>query len=79
MAPGGGTPAGASEELRSTLDGFHRQALHAVELGLTHPFTGETLSWSAPLPADMQDLIAALAADQRAHTQASASHAKSRR
>ncbi len=72
-------PAGASEELRSTLDGFHRQALHAVELALTHPFTGEALSWAAPLPADMQALIAALGADQRAHSQVSAAHAKSRR
>jgi len=73
-------PAGASEELRATLDGFRRQALHAVELGLTHPFTGEHLSFKAPLPADMHDLIAALAADQRAHAQTgAASHAKVRR
>jgi 23S rRNA pseudouridine1911/1915/1917 synthase len=71
-------PAGASDELRATLDGFHRQALHAVELALTHPFTGEALSWTAPLPADMQELVGALAADQRAHAQA-ASHAKTRR
>jgi 23S rRNA pseudouridine1911/1915/1917 synthase len=71
-------PAGASDELRSTLDGFHRQALHAVELALKHPFTGEALSWTAPLPVDRQELVAALAADQRAHAQA-ASHAKTRR
>lgn len=60
-------PAGASEELRATLDGFRRQALHAAELGLAHPVSGERLSFKAPLPADMQALIAALAADQRAH------------
>ena len=69
-------PAGASDELRATLDGFHRQALHAAQLSLQHPFTGEALSWRAPLPTDMQGLVAALAADQRAHTKASAaSHA----
>jgi 23S rRNA pseudouridine1911/1915/1917 synthase len=73
-------PAGASEELRATLDGFRRQALHAVELGLAHPFTGENLSFKAPLPADMHNLIAALAADQRAHAHTGvAAHAKVRR
>ncbi len=73
-------PAGASEPLRMTLDGFRRQALHAVELALAHPVTGEPLSFKAPLPADMQELIAALAADQHAHAQAdAASHAKVRR
>jgi 23S rRNA pseudouridine1911/1915/1917 synthase len=60
-------PAGASEALRTSLDGFRRQALHAAELGLTHPVSGASLSFKAPLPADMQALIAALAADQRAH------------
>jgi 23S rRNA pseudouridine1911/1915/1917 synthase len=60
-------PAGATPELRATLDGFGRQALHAAELALEHPVTGETLSWQAPIPADMRDLIAALATDQRAH------------
>jgi 23S rRNA pseudouridine1911/1915/1917 synthase len=63
-------PAGATAELRATLDGFGRQALHAAQLALQHPVTGETLSWQAPLPADMQRLIAALAADQRAHARA---------
>ena len=60
-------PAGASDDLRATLDGFRRQALHAAELGLAHPLTGEPLSFKAPIPADMQQLLAALAADQRAH------------
>ena len=73
-------PAGASDELRATLDGFHRQALHAAQLSLQHPVTGETLSWEAPIPPDMQNLVAALAADQRAHSQASAaSHVRVRR
>jgi 23S rRNA pseudouridine1911/1915/1917 synthase len=73
-------PAGASDLLRATLDGFRRQALHAAQLGLIHPFTGEACSWTVPLPGDMQDLVAALAADQRAHAQAiSGSDAKIRR
>lgn len=37
--------------------GFQRQALHAARLGLIHPFTGELLSWSAPLPEDMSELL----------------------
>ena len=36
---------------------FHRQALHAQKLGLVHPQTREPMSWEAPLPADMRELI----------------------
>ena len=36
---------------------FHRQALHAVQLTLVHPRTGETLSWISPIPEDMQQLL----------------------
>ncbi len=36
---------------------FHRQALHARRLALTHPRTGETIEWEAPLPADLAGLI----------------------
>lgn len=41
---------------------FPRQALHASELTLTHPRTGRSLRFRAPLPADMQELLAALRA-----------------
>ena len=34
-----------------------RPALHAAELFLTHPITGEPLHWTAPLPADMAGLL----------------------
>ena len=37
-----------------------RQALHAAELGFVHPVTGESLRFSAPLPADLAAAIAAL-------------------
>src|SRR5690606_5311016 len=36
------------------------QALHAESLGFEHPRTGEWLQFAAPLPADMQDLLAVL-------------------
>ena len=39
---------------------FHRQALHAAELGFTHPVTKNRLSFSSPMPPDMQELMAAL-------------------
>ena len=53
-------PPGASEALRQALDGFRRQALHAAELQLVHPGSGETCTWQAPLPADWTPLLEAL-------------------
>jgi 23S rRNA pseudouridine1911/1915/1917 synthase len=40
--------------------GFHRQALHAAELGFTHPVTKHRLAFSSPMPPDMQELMRAL-------------------
>jgi 23S rRNA pseudouridine1911/1915/1917 synthase len=40
--------------------GFHRQALHAAELGFIHPVTKIRLSFSSPMPPDMQELKRAL-------------------
>ncbi len=34
-----------------------RQALHAETLGFVHPTTGESLSFEAPLPDDMQHVV----------------------
>jgi 23S rRNA pseudouridine1911/1915/1917 synthase len=39
---------------------FHRQALHAAELGFVHPVTGEQLHWRSELPADLRELLNAL-------------------
>src|SRR5438270_178540 len=39
---------------------FHRQALHAAELGFTHPVTKHKLSFSSAMPPDMQELFKAL-------------------
>ncbi|MEJ7747147.1 MAG: 23S rRNA pseudouridine(1911/1915/1917) synthase RluD [Luteimonas sp.] len=59
-------PKGASEELIAALRGFKRQALHAEVLEFTHPTSGAVISVRAPLPADMQQLLAALRADAKA-------------
>lgn len=60
-------PKAATENLVSHLRGFRRQALHAVQLGLFHPLTGEWMSWQAPLPDDFKALLAALREDTEAH------------
>lgn len=39
---------------------FLRQALHAHRLELTHPRLGQVMSWEAPLPADLNNLLAVL-------------------
>jgi len=57
-------PAGCSAELTAELGSFKRQALHAARLQLAHPITGHNVEWEAPLPADMQRLVAVLEADQ---------------
>ncbi|MEJ2455546.1 MAG: 23S rRNA pseudouridine(1911/1915/1917) synthase RluD [Candidatus Thiodiazotropha sp.] len=56
-------PPAASDALVETLRGFRRQALHAMRLTLQHPGTGERLSWEAPLPADMRELLSVLEQD----------------
>jgi len=50
-------PAGISEELRQTILQFPRQALHATQLGLVHPESGEDCLWQVSMPDDMQQLI----------------------
>ncbi len=56
-------PRGAAPALARALREFPRQALHAARLALEHPATGATLSFTAPLPADMAALIGLLAED----------------
>jgi len=56
-------PCGAAPALTQALREFPRQALHAARLALEHPSTGATLSFAAPLPADMEALIALLTED----------------
>jgi len=50
-------PKKASEILKESLLGFKRQALHSKKLTLYLPSTGELMSWKAPLPDDMLELL----------------------
>ncbi len=60
-------PAGSSTALKETLRTFPRQALHAEQLGLLHPYHNEWMQWTAPLPTDLQTLLSTLAKDQQQH------------
>ena len=53
-------PKKASEELKNALLNFKRQALHSKKLTLTHPISGELMSWKVPLPDDMSRLLEVL-------------------
>jgi len=44
---------------------FPRQALHAHQLGFTHPVTGRPARFEAPLPQDMEQLVRRLRHDRR--------------
>jgi 23S rRNA pseudouridine1911/1915/1917 synthase len=52
---------GVPPETAALLKGFRRQALHATTLGFEHPVTAKTLRFEAPLPEDLDELLAALA------------------
>ncbi|MCF2949829.1 23S rRNA pseudouridine(1911/1915/1917) synthase RluD [Paraglaciecola aquimarina] len=60
-------PKACSEEMVEMLRKFRRQALHAIQLELTHPVTGEWLSWKAPLPNDFVALLKVLRDDKSEH------------
>jgi 23S rRNA pseudouridine1911/1915/1917 synthase len=47
------------ETLREACKTFPRQALHAWRLGIRHPATGEAMTFTAPVPADMAGLLSA--------------------
>jgi 23S rRNA pseudouridine1911/1915/1917 synthase len=44
------------QETLLSLTGFKRQALHALELALIHPFSGEEMQFFSPIPADLEAL-----------------------
>src|SRR5262245_24949487 len=56
-------PPAASDELRTALQSFRRQALHASRLQLTHPATGDVLTFESPIAADLVALLELLRAD----------------
>ena len=51
-----GTPLAGDEMYGGHTDKIGRHALHCAELRLTHPVTGEEMSFTAPLPEDMEKL-----------------------
>jgi 23S rRNA pseudouridine1911/1915/1917 synthase len=55
--------AGAAPALNAALQAFRRQALHAHRLHLRHPSSTRALSFEAPLPADLNELLRLLRAD----------------
>ncbi len=56
-------PPDCGAGLEAALRGFKRQALHAGRLSLIHPVDGEPRAWTAPMPADLRELIDVLRAD----------------
>ena len=63
-------PKAATPELTETLRTFKRQALHAERLAFRHPVGGHEVESHAPLPADLQALIATLREDTLAQKDA---------
>lgn len=59
----GGRPRTTTPELALALEDFNRQALHARKLSLIHPENGKAMTWKAPIPEDMMNLLYALRAD----------------
>ena len=53
-------PAGTGDQLEAALRGLRRQALHAMHLSFEHPQLGDVVSYTAPLPDDLQQLLEAL-------------------
>lgn len=64
-----GAPLGerpVDDELRRAVADFPRQALHAWRARFTHPVTGALIDITAPLPADLRGLLAAMALEATA-------------
>lgn len=58
-------PPNASLRCVEAIRNFHRQALHAERLALTHPATGARLEWRAEVPADLLALLEVLSEDMQ--------------
>ncbi|MFH1597058.1 MAG: RluA family pseudouridine synthase [Pseudomonadota bacterium] len=54
---GGVSRLAGAPKLKGLRSLVRRQLLHAWQLGLTHPRTGEVLSWEAPLPEDFRIVL----------------------
>jgi len=51
------TPSSRRAEARDALRSLQRPALHAARLAFTHPATGETVTFTSPLPADLEEIL----------------------
>jgi 23S rRNA pseudouridine1911/1915/1917 synthase len=60
-------PRQAQPALVAALQGFPRQALHALRLGLIHPASAEPMRWEVPMAADLDALLALLWQDRESH------------
>ena len=49
--------AGMSTDLRQALAAFPRQALHAQTLRFHHPILQDALTFTAPIPYDLETLL----------------------
>lgn len=53
-------PINANDHLRTLMQQFKRQALHACSISFAHPKTDEILTFEVPLPHDFDQLLKAL-------------------
>lgn len=60
-------PPKCEESLRVAISGFKRQALHAWQLTLEHPESGEVCQWRSELPDDMTGMLKLLREDTQNH------------
>jgi 23S rRNA pseudouridine1911/1915/1917 synthase len=58
-----GEKKGVRSTVVSKMADFERQALHAYQLGLIHPRTGDYMSWQVGLPEDMVNLLSMMGVD----------------
>lgn len=56
-------PPKHTDLVKARLQTFKRQALHAFRLSLIHPISQQPLTWTAPMPDDLNKLIAAIEAN----------------
>ncbi|MBU0726637.1 MAG: RluA family pseudouridine synthase [Alphaproteobacteria bacterium] len=52
-----GSSRDSNDIVKRTLGAFPRQALHARELGFSHPITGKRLIFQSDIPPDMRELL----------------------
>ena len=62
-------PPDPGPELIEALSQFRRQALHAEQLVFAHPISGEAMTFTSPMPQDMQRLVDVLRTDAARHAE----------